>query len=56
MLPVVSSAHFLASTCNWKLAFLRKNPRKTDARVYIGTVCIQNGHATKRATASGVWI
>ena len=34
------------------------NPRKTDraAKLYIGTVCIQNGHATNRATALGVWI
>ena len=33
-----------------------ENPRKTDraARFYIGTVCIQNGHATNRATALGV--
>ena len=28
----------------------------TDARFYFGTVCIQSGHATNRATAPGVWI
>ena len=32
-----------------QLAFL-------DARVNIGTVCIQSGHATNGATAPGVWI
>ena len=26
------------------------------ARFYIGTVCIQSGHATNRATALGFWI
>ena len=43
-----------------QLAFLRAaeegNPRETDARVNIGTVCIQSGHATNGATAPGVWI
>ena len=34
----------------------RENPRKTDARFYIWTVCIQSGHATNRATAPGVRI
>ena len=39
-----------------KISVRGKNPRKTDARFYIWTVCIQSGHATNRATAPGVWI
>ena len=56
---LVSSAHsFWPVTDNLLFSDQRKreNPRKTDARFYIGSVCIQSGHATNRATTLGVRI
>ena len=44
------------TACFSKISVRGKNPRKTNARFYLWTVCIQSGHATSRNTAPGVWI